>query len=95
MVNQLCVRVLIDCGTQDLRSTANGQSTHLGTQRVFDTVEFLFDLGLSLSLHTVSFDASLFTGFVDNLGTAFLGLLDDFSCLSFRFAQLLDRKSVV
>ncbi|MNT53441.1 hypothetical protein D3C72_1905280 [compost metagenome] len=63
----------------------------MGAQRVFDAVQFLFDLGLSLSLHTVSFDASLFTGFVDNLGTAFLGLLDDFSCLSFRFAQLLTR----
>ncbi len=63
----------------------------MGTQRVFDTVQFLFDLGLSLSLHTFSFDTSLFTGFVDDLRTALLGLLDDFSCLSFSFAQLLTR----
>jgi hypothetical protein len=45
LVNQLRVRVLIDCGTQDLLSTADSQSTHLGTQRVFDAVQFLFDLG--------------------------------------------------
>ncbi|KKD56896.1 hypothetical protein VM57_17225 [Stenotrophomonas maltophilia] len=66
------MRVLIDCGAKDLFSTANGQGTHLGTQGVFDAVEFLFDLGLSLSLHTVSFDASLFTGFLDKLSSAFL-----------------------
>ncbi|MNT54001.1 hypothetical protein D3C72_1911310 [compost metagenome] len=63
----------------------------MGAQRVFDAVNFLFDLGLSLSLHTVSFDAGLITGFLDDLSTAFLGLLNDFGCLSFRFAQLLTR----
>ena len=71
--------------------TANGQSTHLGTQGVFDAVQFLFDLGLSLSLHTFSFDASLITGFVDDLSTAFLGLLNDFSCLCLSIAQLMAR----
>src|SRR5690606_24995328 len=69
-VNQLRMRVLIDCGAKDLFSTANSQGTHLGTQGVFDAVQFLFDLGLSLSLHTVSFDASLFTGFLDKLSSA-------------------------
>ena len=85
------MRVLIDCGAKDLFSAADGQSTHLGTQRVFDAVEFLFDLGLSLSFHTVSFDASLFTGFLDKLSSAFLALLNDFGCLCLRFTQLLTR----
>ncbi len=85
------MRVLIDCGPKDLLSTANSQGTHLGTQGVFDAVQFLFDLGLSLSLHTVSFDAGLVTGFLDKLSSAFLGLLNDFSCLCFSFTQLLTR----
>ena len=83
------MRVLIDCGTEDLLSTANGQSTQLGTQRVFDTVQFLFDLGMSRSLHTVSFDAGFFNSLFDDLVTAFLGLLNDLGCLCFSLAQLL------
>ncbi len=85
------MRVLIDCGAKDLFSTANGQGTHLGTQGVFDAVQFLFDLGLSLSLHAVSFDTSLFTGLVYKLSSTFLALLNDFSRLCFCFAQLLTR----
>ncbi len=83
------MRVLIDGCTQDLLGTANGQSTHLGTQGVFDAVQFLFDLGLSLSLHTVSFDTSLITGFVDDLSAALFGLLDDLGGLGLGFTQLL------
>ncbi len=83
------MRVLIDCGAKDLFSTVNGQSTHLGTQSVFGAVQFLFDLGQSLSLHTVSFDAGLITGFLDKLSSAFLALLNDFGCLCFSFTQLL------
>ncbi|CAI8778949.1 hypothetical protein EMIT0P260_10132 [Pseudomonas sp. IT-P260] len=91
LVNQLCVRVLIDCGTQDLLGAADSQQAHLGAQLVFDTVQFLFDLGLSLNLHTVSVDTGFFNSLFNDLVAAFLGLLDDFSCLSFRFAQLLTR----
>src|SRR5690606_37927817 len=47
--------------------------------------------GLSLSLHTVSFDAGLITGFLDKLSSALLGLLNDFGCLCLRFTQLLTR----
>ncbi|CAI8954036.1 hypothetical protein EMIT0P171_50291 [Pseudomonas sp. IT-P171] len=90
-VNQLRVRVLIDCGTQDLLGAADGQCTQLGTQRVFDTVQFLLDLGLSLNLHTVSVDTGFFNSLFNDLVTAFLGLLNDFSCLSLSFAQLLTR----
>jgi hypothetical protein len=56
--------VLVDSRAQNLLSTADSQATQLGAQGVFDTVQFLLDFGLSLSLHTVSFNASLITGFV-------------------------------
>src|SRR3990167_821425 len=85
------MRVLVDRYAQNLLGTANGQATQLGAQRVFDTIQFLLDLGQSLGLHTVSFDTGLITGFVDYLSSALLGLLNDFSSLAFGFAQLLTR----
>src|SRR3989344_55974 len=83
------MRVLVDGSAQNLLSTADRQATQLGTQGVFDAVQFLFDLGLSLRLQALTFHTGLIASFVDDLGSALLGLLNDFSCLRFSFAQLL------